>query len=328
MKLTVDRDDLVSAVSAAVRGTAKQGAAMHVLSDVVLRAEGGQLHAMGTDLDIEISASVPAEVEAEGAIALPGRVFLELTRRLSGGSVRLEAIDGPGVCIEQGRSSFKLQGLDPERHPGGLAKAPEDSAVSIDGGLLAEVAAKTWPYVATDITRPVLTGVCIEADGENLQAVATDGFRMGIVARGGLKGVRIRRCVVPARALAEAARIVQPGEDVRVCVGESVISFETPAGRVAGRLIQGQYPDVLASIPANYPMRAVASRAELTEAVRRAALVAAMSPASWGSSRHTVTLDIRRGGIVVGAEARDAAEAREEMGAETPLGLHTGTVAF
>src|SRR5437667_12564191 len=92
--------------------------------------QGGGLRLSGTDLDIAVSTTAPADVDADGAVTLPAKKLVDIARELPAGPVRVTAAGEARVGIECGRSKFKLLGLPREEFP-------SFPAVKFDGGATA-----------------------------------------------------------------------------------------------------------------------------------------------------------------------------------------------
>ncbi len=76
----------------------------------------GQLELRATDLDIEITESVPAMVGVAGTTTVPAHTLYEIVRKLADGAeVNLET-DGTNeqMKITSGRSNFNLTCLAPD----------------------------------------------------------------------------------------------------------------------------------------------------------------------------------------------------------------------
>src|SRR5947207_8286225 len=125
MKFTITREQLqegLSAVAAAIPAKTT----LPVLANVLVEATKQGLRLSGTDLDIAVTTTVPAEVDADGAVTLPAKKLVDIARELPSGPVRVAAAGESGVGVEGGRSEVKLLGLPREE----LAAVPEDK---IDG---------------------------------------------------------------------------------------------------------------------------------------------------------------------------------------------------
>src|SRR5262249_59797321 len=100
---------------------------------------------------------------------------------------------------------------------------------------------------------------------------------------GGRGGPPIRAiALVPARTLADAARVMMPGVPVSLAFSpgeqdgdpepvEGMISFSSGGRRLTGRLIAGEFIKYESRFPAQYACRAELPRPSGTEAVRRGA---------------------------------------------------------
>src|ERR671925_863398 len=89
MKVTCSRDELVGRLGIVARAVSTR-TAVQILSGVLLRAEGGELHLAATDMELSLRSSLPAEVGSEGAIVLPGRTLVDVARGLPDAEVAIE----------------------------------------------------------------------------------------------------------------------------------------------------------------------------------------------------------------------------------------------
>src|SRR2546427_326065 len=91
MKFTITREQLqegLGAVAAAIPAKTT----LPVLANVLVEAtkQGGGLRLSGTDLDIAVSTTAPADVDADGAVTLPAKKLVDIARELPSGPVRLD----------------------------------------------------------------------------------------------------------------------------------------------------------------------------------------------------------------------------------------------
>src|SRR5690349_18361694 len=110
MKFTITREQLQEGL-AAVAASVPTKTTLPVLSNILVEATRDGLRLSGTDLDIAVSTTVPAQVDQEGAITLPARKLVEIVRELPSAAIRVTGSGEQRVSIECGRSKFKLLGL-------------------------------------------------------------------------------------------------------------------------------------------------------------------------------------------------------------------------
>src|SRR6266545_2136125 len=85
MKFTITREQLQEGL-AAVAAAIPAKTTLPVLANVLVEATKQGLRLSGTDLDIAVSTTVPADVDAEGAVTLPAKKLVDIARELPAGS--------------------------------------------------------------------------------------------------------------------------------------------------------------------------------------------------------------------------------------------------
>ena len=179
--------------------------------------------------DYEVSARVgiDAEVAEPGTTLVPGRLLAEITRSLPGHPVEVD--DADDVTLTCGPASFSLVTLPIADYPR-LPELPR-LAGTVDGGVFAIAVGQVTPAASRDDTLPVITGVNLEIEGDTITLVATDRYRLAIRELGWNPARPADRStlLVPAKTLADAARMMAPGVPVRI------LTRGTDGGRPAAR---------------------------------------------------------------------------------------------
>src|SRR5881409_2215372 len=188
MKFTITREQLqegLGAVAAAIPAKTT----LPVLANVLVEAtkQGGGLRLSGTDLDIAVSTTAPADVDADGAVTLPAKKLVDIARELPSGPVRFTAAGESRVAIECGRSKFKLLGLPREEFPS-FPAVKFDGAWNAAAGVVHKLVGHVAFAASTEESRPILNGVLWELRPDHMRMVATNGHRlakMDVPAKGG-----------------------------------------------------------------------------------------------------------------------------------------------
>ena len=290
MKFRCERDALSEAISSAGRAVASRSGALPILSGLLVRTGKDEIDLAGSDLELTIRVSAPAECDDEGAAVLPARLFGDIVRSLEPGAVSVD-VGEDEARIKSGRSEFSLRVLAAEDFP----RLPEvaGSGVRMDATALAEALRQVIPAASRDDARPILTGVLLVAEGSGLRLVATDSYRLGVrdlpgesVLAAHLSGAAAegRHVLVPAKALGELQRLLGSGSapgsaapgtenQVELSFSDRDACFDTGRARVSTRLIEGQFPNYQQLIPSGYPNRLVVPREAFMEAVKRVRLI-------------------------------------------------------
>ena len=88
MKVIVKREDLAQGLRAVAKAISSR-TTLPVLSNVLVATDEKRLRLSATDLELAITAWVPAKVEEEGATTVPARTFSDLVGLLPEGMLRL-----------------------------------------------------------------------------------------------------------------------------------------------------------------------------------------------------------------------------------------------
>ena len=282
MKFEVDHDTLADAVAWVARALPSRPV-VPILSGLRLDAEEDGLTLSCFDYELSATAHLPADVAEPGTALVPGRLLAEITRSLPGQPAEFRS-DGDEVTLTCGSAEFALVSLPTAEYPA-LPPAPP-LAGTVDGGELAAAVAQVLPATSRDDTLPMLTAVCLDIHGEVITLAATDRYRLAVRDLGWQPASSQVRAIalVPARTLADAARIMAPGVPVSVSFSpgeqdgdakpvEGMISFSSGGRRLTGRLIAGEFIKYESRFPAEYGCRAELPAASVIEAVRRVSLV-------------------------------------------------------
>ena len=85
MRVTVERAALLKALGHVHRVVERRNT-IPILSNVLLRAEDGMLRLKATDLDIEVTETIPAEITDAGSTTVPAYMIYDIVRKLPDGS--------------------------------------------------------------------------------------------------------------------------------------------------------------------------------------------------------------------------------------------------
>src|SRR6266576_3353675 len=222
MKFTITREQLqegLSGVAAAIPAKTT----LPVLANVLVEVTKQGLRLSGTDLDIAVTTTVPAEVDAEGAVTLPAKKLVDIARELPSGPVRFTAAGESRVAIECGRSKFKLLGLPREEFPS-FPAVKFDGAWKAEAGVVHKLVGHVAFAASTEESRPILNGVLWELRPDHMRMVATNGHRlakMDVPAQGGSTA----DLIVPPKALEQIRRLFAAEDALEIARSDNHIGF-------------------------------------------------------------------------------------------------------
>lgn len=309
MELRVERDALTDAVVWTARSLPARPPLQVLLGLLLEVDEHGNLSVSGFDYEVSSRISVDCMSAAAGRVLVPGRLLADIVRALPPAPVDLR-LEGTRVVLTCGPARFTLPTMPVEDYPA-LPPMPT-TAGALESDVFGAAVAQVALAAGRDDTLPVLTGVRIEIEGEQLTLAATDRYRLAVRTlpwRPEQTGLSTT-ALVPARTLNETARALTGGPEVTLALsaggsGEGMIGFEGGGRRTTSRLLEGEFPKYRSLLPSESSATAGVTTAALVEAIKRVALVAARNA--------PVRLGFSADGVVLEAGGADDAQASERV---------------
>jgi DNA polymerase-3 subunit beta len=165
-----------------------------------------------------------------------------------------------------------------------------------------------------DDTLPMLTGIRVEISGETVVLAATDRFRLAVrELTWSTSSPSLEAAVlVPAKTLAEAAKAGTSGSEVHLALGagasvgkEGLLGIRSAGKRSTTRLLDAEFPKFRQLLPSEHTAIASIGVAELTDAIKRVALVADRGA--------QVRMEFSDGVLHLSAGADDVGRAEEDL---------------
>ena len=214
LKITCSREELAQKLAVVGRGVSTR-TAVQILSGILVRSAGGVLELAATDMELSIRTTLDARVEGEGAVVVPGRLLVDLSRLLPESEVTIEHREEESVLqVSCGSAQYRLNTYGAEDFP----RLPDVSAGSphtLDADALLETLACVGRAVSRDEARPVLTGILVRFGDGKLVMSATDSYRLSYKERPVEGPSPELEAIVPARALEELRRLIDRRRDDR-----------------------------------------------------------------------------------------------------------------
>ena len=278
---------------------------IQLLGGILLEAGEGLVRLSATDMEISVQTSSPAEVEEEGRVVIPARIFNDIVRSLPAGSFSLEHDETGGtVRLAAGENEYRIRAYAADDFPQ-LPGFDAESAFRMSGELLVETVEKVSRSYSRDETRPVLTGILISFEENRVRMVTTDSYRLSIketeLATTAFEGSR--ESIIPARAMQEVSRIFSGSDEdeVEVSLSENQALFRIGDVLFGTRLIDGNFPEYRRLLPTTFEREISVGREELMGTLRRVNLFAQRQtppvPVSLSFSEGAVEVIVRNGEV-------------------------------
>jgi DNA polymerase III subunit beta len=273
MKLTCKQSDLAKGLSTVSHAVSTRST-LPILGTILVAAESDGIRLSATNLEIGITCRIPAETQQEGTAAVPARLLTEFV-------VTLSATSANGLKISGKSSQATLRGMDPAEFPGVPTAEAGDAPVVVDAAELKAMITHTVFAAATDDARPVFTGVLARVRDDKLTFAAADSFRLAVrgaqlQASGGGVATAVNDILIPAKTLAELARILPDDGSVRITptLNRNQVLFQADGLDLVSTLIAGQFPNFEAIVPKTHSTTVTLPTEEFRAAAKRAAIFA------------------------------------------------------
>ncbi len=273
MRFTCSVQDMVSALNIVTRAIAARST-IQVMEGVLFTSCAEGLRLTCTDLALGIETHIDAEFSEEGSAVLPGKLLAEFVRKLPEGSMEIRVDEQNVASLRCAGSRTTLSGLAAEEFPA-LPEVGEAKTIEVTRSALRDMIQRTTFAIATDETRPILTGCLIETKETELSMIAVDGFRLALRKETFPSELPPLSVVVPGKVLNEIARILDDTEEpVSLQWGKTHLLADMGKTRVVARLLEGEFIRYQQILPSEWQTRIVVVKKELEAAIDRASLMA------------------------------------------------------
>ena len=277
MKVTVLQETLAHGLSIVSRAVSPRST-LPVLSNILIATDEGRLRLSATNLELGITCWIGAKIEEEGSTTVPARTFADLVGTLPAEQVGLSLeLSTQNLNVKAGSSNTDIKCIDSQEFP--PMPVPEmDAALQINVVDFKEIIQQVALAASTDEARPVLMGVLMKVEGDQLTMAAADGFRLSVRnATLSSPAPQSLTAIIPARALTELSRIAADGgEKISMVLpkGRGQVVFRIKDTELAAQLIDGTFPDYQQIIPRSYKSRTILSTQSLLKACKQAEIFA------------------------------------------------------
>ena len=273
MKFTVSSSALQSLLATTGKVISNKNT-LPILDYFLLDLKGNELQVTTSDLETTLTGCISVDaVESEGKIAAPAKLMLESLKEFSEMPLNIEVNDNSfEIKISWKSGSLSIPGVSAVSYPAVPALSADCKKMTLDVDLLVNGINKTIFATADDELRPVMNGVYFNFDAEALTFVATDAHKLVKYAaeytgEGGASFILPKK---PANLLKSV--LLKEEDAIAVSFDSKNVVFNLRSHTLVCRLIEGNYPNYNAVIPAANPNKVLIDRIELLNGIKRVAV--------------------------------------------------------
>lgn len=308
MQFSVSKNALLKELNL-LQGIVEKKSTIPILSNVLIEtANDSTISLVATDLDVSLQTECTAESSRPGSIVLQARKLFEIVRNLPDAEINFTKEDNDWVKIVCASSEFRIVGQAKEHFPS-TPKA-DKAGVTIPSSILHSLINRTVFAITQEESRYALNGALLSYGEGRLQMVATDGHRLALAAANleqSNDGADSLKVIIPKKALIELAKLTAGAEEeMEMSRDENHLYFEIQSRHLTSRMLAGQFPNYDLVLPKNNDKSISLNVDRITQAIKRAALMA-------DERSHGIKVDLSKNKLSISSQSADVGEAREQI---------------
>ncbi|MBR4055675.1 MAG: DNA polymerase III subunit beta [Rikenellaceae bacterium] len=273
MKFSVSSSALLSLLATTGKVISNKNQ-LPILDYFLFELRDGRLKVTASDLETTLIGSIEVDnIEQEGVIAAPARLMLDSLKEFPEMPLTIEVNDSTWeikICWNSGVSS--IPGVSGMSYPALPALAEDKKEIEFDVDTLVAGINKTIFATADDELRPVMNGVFINIQPEATTFVGTDAHKLVRYTAEAQSEVAASFILPKKPANLLKSVLLKEDDAIKVSFDNKNVIFELTSHTLVCRLIEGNYPNYNAVIPAANPNKVLIDRIELLNGIKRVAV--------------------------------------------------------
>lgn len=308
MEFTVRKFDLLQELTL-IQGVVERKTTIPILANVLIRAEGGEIGIVATDLEIGLKSVCASKMTVPGTITLPAKRLYEIVRALPDKEIKFKRGEANWVTVTCGASRFRIAGLPQEDFP--ALPEPKTAVTKVPSEVLAKMITRTIYAISTEDSKYTLSGALLLLKPGSITMVATDGHRLAHVEKSeALEDVSEEiKVLVPKKAMGELVRMISESSDtdrIGFSRDDNHLFFDMGRRLLISRMLTGQFPNYEAVLPRGNDRTVLVNREEMAAAVKRVAILS-------DERSRTIKLALGNNSLEITASHSDLGEAHETL---------------
>ena len=314
MKFVIDKNILLEALTNVSRAIGLR-TTIPILNGIKfdLTNDGLSLFASDSELTIKIFIGEKdiKNIEKTGCMIIQSKYINEIIRKMPSDVIYFEALDDTKIKIYTDNNEYNLNCYDISDYPHiNLDESKEP--IVIKSSTLKSIINETSYAVSTQEVRPLLTGINLKINGDMLEAIATDSYRLA------KKNIRLDNpinsainIVIPGKSINEFEKMITTDDDVVMHIFNNKILFKYLNIEFQTNLLSGTYPDTNHFIPQEFAYMINLDLKSFNDAVDRASLL------EQSKDKNIVRVLIDNKTMIISSSASEIGKAEEKIDIES-----------
>ncbi|MCR4581134.1 MAG: DNA polymerase III subunit beta, partial [Bacilli bacterium] len=245
-------------------------------------------------------------VEKEGVIIIQSKYLLDIIKKMPSEVINFEVVDDLKIIIFADNSEYNLNCLNSLDYPE-IQLEDNKSHIDIKSNELKKMISQT--IFAVSQSRPLLDGINIKVNGDVLECVATDSYRLAKkVINLPTPYEEMVNIIIPGRTIGELDKILVDNEDnVEMHIFPKKIMFKFNNIIFQTNLLNGEYPNTSSFIPTEFAHVVTANLNELFGSIDRAALL------TQSKEKNIVKMELNENQLILSSFASEIGKVEDKI---------------
>lgn len=272
MRFSCQKSVLGDAVSVCGHAVSSKSSTQ-ILEGLLIQA-GEQVAISGYNYKIGIKQTFDASVYETGAVVINARLFSDIIRKMPEEIIEISVGEKLMVTIKCRSSQFNIIGSPADEYPE-LPEISKSAGISVPASLLKTMINGTVFAVSDNENKPIHTGTLFEVGGATLTLVSVDGYRLAVRKEAvTVLSEDAFHFVVPGESLREISRILPDSDEAcTIFPDRKQAVFEFDDTLVVTRLLEGEFLNWRAAVPADHPIAVTVDKNQVVQAIERVSLI-------------------------------------------------------
>lgn len=280
-----------------------------ILEGIKIVAKDDTLTLFATDIELSIFKKINAEVLLEGEIVVPGKLFAEYTKKIEEEDIELDGTDNGKIRICYLDSVVELNCFEADEFPE-FKEVSNEKSFKIGQKNFKDLINAISFSAATDEARPSLKGCCFNIKENELEGVASDGYRLALGRVEIAENTIQKKIVIPVRSLNEASRLISDEDTMTIFVENNYMMIDLFHTKIVTRMIAEDYINYERIIPQSFTTEIKVDKKQFENSIDRVFVI------SKNEKKCYVRMEIKEDSLFMKAQSQ-VGEVNERL----PIGM-------
>jgi len=271
--MKINREVLLKPLSN-VTGIVERRHTLPILSNLLLEAKNNTIQLTTTDLEMQISLSIQAELQETLSTTISAKKLLDICRSLPD-AIDIDLVSKDSrMTVKAGKSRFNLQTLPAADYPVMTKVTGEAIQIQLPQIAFKRLLKQVDFAMAQQDIRYYLNGLLLEVDGNKLNLVGTDGHRLSFTSATLSQLYEKADVILPRKTVIELIKLLEDSdEEVSIELAAGQVNFAFGDMRLISKVIDGKFPDYHRVIPTAHTNTFSVNRVAILTAMQRASIL-------------------------------------------------------